>query len=525
MMDGPGRAAAIGLVAGFVAALAMVLLAVLLRLFLGIPLLAELASDRIIPTLSIQQFGRLAAKLGGLIRGKEVAFISSFALQVAVATTSGMGAGMILRRRERRRTELVLASLLGVAAGITLLFLWPVLPSNYRGLPPGPATATNAVAIAASFGLYGLVFGITFRALTIAPSRPRSADVGDPSEAVPEFRRRALLIGGVGAGLALLSGGLVDLLFGTATVGPNGYDGLTVRGPHTDPITPNDRFYIVTKNLIDPVVDRGLWRLEVTGLVEHPHAFGFDELVSLPSVTQIQTLECISNGVGGGLMSNASWRGVPVSTLLKATRPGHDARFVLLHAADGYTHGVPLERAMDPSTMVAYEMNGAPLPHRHGYPARALVPGTYGEVNVKWVDRIELVDRPIQGYYERQGWRAVFVQTTSRFDRPSNGQQVSLSDEPAIRMNGVAYAGDRGISKIEVSGDGGRTWQDARIDYAPNLLSWALWSGAWSPPGEGSYTLMVRATDGRGSVQTSARKGRAPSGATGHHLVRVRVTP
>jgi DMSO/TMAO reductase YedYZ molybdopterin-dependent catalytic subunit len=520
-----GRAATNGLVAGFVGSLTMVLLLVLLRLFLGIPLLVELASDRIIPMLSISQFGRLAAKLGGLTRGKEVALISGFALQVALATIAGMlGAVILSGRPERGRVwGRALASVLALAAIGTVGLLWPVLASNYRGLPPGPATVTNVVAILAAYALYGLAFWMALRALTGG-----SRGVTEAHSAASAGRvlgRRTLLMGGAGLGLALVSGGLVDLLYRLATVGPNGYDGLSVRGPHTDPITPNDRFYIVTKNLIDPMIDRGLWRLQVGGLVSHPHTYGFDDLASFPSISQTQTLECISNGVGQGLMSNAAWKGVPLATLLTSARPRPEGRFVLMHAADGYVHIVSLQRAMKPSTLVAYQMNGQPLPHRHGYPARVLVPGTYGEVNVKWVDRIEVLSRPIQGYYERQGWRPWFVNTTSRFDRPGNGQSLSLSAGRLIPMNGVAYAGDRGISKVEVSADGGSNWQDATIDYAPSRLAWALWSGTLSPPGPGTYTLTVRATDGTGAVQTSARRGRAPSGATGLHQVRVVVRP
>jgi DMSO/TMAO reductase YedYZ molybdopterin-dependent catalytic subunit len=503
----------------------MVILVVLLRLFLGIPLLAELASDRIIPTLTINQFGRLASKLGGLTRGKEVALIASFALQVALATIAGVAAAIILGERPERGGlwGRALVSVLGVAAVGTVLLLWPVLASNYRGLPPGPATATNVVAILASFALYGVVFGNALRALT-ARWREGTAEEGRVEPTGPVLGRRTLLLGGAGVGLAFISGGLVDVLYRRATVGPNGYDGLTVHGPTTDPITPNDRFYIVTKNLIDPTIDRGLWRLQVSGLVDRPHTYDFDSLASLPSSSQIQTLECISNGVGGGLMSNAMWRGVPLATLLSSARPRPEGRFVLMHAADGYVHVLSLGRAMLPSTLVAYEMNGEPLPHRHGYPARVLVPGTYGEVNVKWVDRVEIVHRPIEGYYERQGWRPWFVTTTSRFDRPHNGQSLSLSEQPDVQMNGVAYAGDRGISRVEVSADGS-TWQDEGIDYAPSRLAWTLWSGTWSPPGPGTYTLTVRATDGRGTVQTSTRRGRAPSGATGYHQVRVVLTP
>jgi DMSO/TMAO reductase YedYZ molybdopterin-dependent catalytic subunit len=308
-------------------------------------------------------------------------------------------------------------------------------------------------------------------------------------------------------------------------VGPNGYDGLLTKGQDLPPITPNDRFYVVTKNVIDPNIARGLWRLQVTGLVERPHTYDFDELTSLAAVDQIQTLECISNRVGGRLMSNAAWRGVRLPTLLTAAGPGAGVRTVALHASDGYTHALAFDKAMEPTTLVAYEMNGEPLPQRHGYPARVLVPGGYGELSVKWVDRIELLDESFEGYYERQGWRPGVVRTTARFDTPFGGERLSLARTPTVPLAGVAFSGDRGISKVEFSTDRGSTWQEASIGYAPSPMAWAMWSGSWTPPGPGSYTLSVRATDGAGALQSSRRMGSAPSGASGYQRIPVTVEP
>jgi DMSO/TMAO reductase YedYZ molybdopterin-dependent catalytic subunit len=260
-------------------------------------------------------------------------------------------------------------------------------------------------------------------------------------------------------------------------------------------------------------------------MVERPRTYRFEELSAHSVVTQLQTLECISNSVGGGLMSNAVWRGVPLRALIEPARPRPGVKQVVFHAADGYVHAVSLGKAMDPTTLVAYEMNGVPLPDRHGYPARLLVPGTYGEVSVKWVDRIELVGEPVEGYYERQGWRPWFVHTTSRFDRPISGQSLSLVREPAVDLGGVAFAGDRGISKVEVSVDDRRTWQETAIDYQASPLSWSLWSYQWRPSNPGDYMLAVRATDGTGALQVSKRRGVAPSGATGLHTISVHVEP
>jgi DMSO/TMAO reductase YedYZ molybdopterin-dependent catalytic subunit len=506
-----------GLLAGLIAGLVMTIVLALLRILAGIPLPVELISDRVIPTLSIRQFFDLAALLGGLLQAKEVSLLSSFAIQALAG--AGGGAIYALIARGGRRAMVAAATGLAVLWALFVAVLWPILESNYRGLAPGSSRLVNALALLVAFALYGATLVMVLRALSAREP------MGSPVPAGRPVRRRVVVLGGLAWLLAVLTAGLARFLYGRATVGPSGYDGLQVRGPRTDSITPNDRFYVVTKNLVDPDVNGSLWRLEVTGSVDRPHTYDFDELSSLPSVEQLQTLECISNAVGGGLMSNAAWRGVPLRTLIDAARPRAEITRVVLHASDGYVHVLRLDKALEPTTLVAYEMNGVPLPHRHGYPARVLVPGTYGEVSVKWVDRIELTAEAIEGYYERQGWEPFFVETTSRFDRPRNGQELSLRSTPVVELGGVAFAGDRGVSTVEVSTDGGVTWKEAAIDYAPSPLAWALWSAEWEPQSPGEYALRVRATDGRGSIQSSERRFVAPSGATGHHEVKVRVTP
>jgi DMSO/TMAO reductase YedYZ molybdopterin-dependent catalytic subunit len=504
-----------GLLAGLIAGLTMTIVLAMSRILAGTPLPVELISDRIIPMLSIRRFFDLAALLGGLLRAKEISLLSSFAIQ-ALAGAGGGAIYVVIARRGRRA---MVAAAIGLA-GLWALFvaaLWPVLESNYRGLSPGPSRLVNALALLVAFGIYGATLLMAHRALS-AP-----APIESPRPLGRSIERRVLLLGGLAWLLAVLTAGVARFLYGRATVGPSGYDGLQVRGPRTDPITPNDRFYVVTKNLVDPDVDASLWRLEVTGSVDRPHTYDFDQLSSLPSIDQLQTLECISNGVGGGLMSNAAWRGVPLRAVIDAARPRADVSRVVLHASDGYVHVLRLDKAREPSTLLAYQMNGVPLPHRHGYPARVLVPGTYGEVSVKWVDRIELTAQEVEGYYERQGWEPFFVETTSRFDRPRNGEDLSLRSTPVIELGGVAFAGDRGISGVEVSADGGVTWEQATIDYAPSPLAWVLWSSEWRPERPGEYRLRVRATDGGGIVQTRERRFVAPSGATGHHEVKVRV--
>ena len=177
---------------------------------------------------------------------------------------------------------------------------------------------------------------------------------------------------------------------------------------------------------------------------------------------------------------------------------------------------------MDPTTLVAYEMNGEALPARHGFPARIIVPGLFGEKSVKWVTRIEVAEGERKGFYEQQGWGPGFViPTHSRFDVPQADQELRAG--APLRLRGIAFGGNRGVSRVEVSTDGGGRWSEARIDYPGTPLSWALWSLEWSPPAPGTYTLVVRATDGSGELQTATERDTAPQGATGYHRVTARV--
>jgi DMSO/TMAO reductase YedYZ molybdopterin-dependent catalytic subunit len=305
------------------------------------------------------------------------------------------------------------------------------------------------------------------------------------------------------------------------------YDGTQYKGRIVQPITPNDLFYCVTKNVVDPRVNVDLWHLEVTGLVRNRAMWRFQDLLGFPAREQQTTLMCISNGLDAGLISNAVWKGIPLHDLLDQAAPLSSAARVRLHGVDNYTDTIPLEKAMEPTTLLSYEMNGVMLPHRHGYPLRAVVPGYFGEKHVKWLTRIELADTSAKGFYEAQGWGPDFiVPTRSRVDVPDHESRFSVHElrrEP-IEVKGIAYGGDRGISRVELSFDDGKTWNDAAIYYTGCNLAWSLWKTDWMPEQPGDYTLVVRATDGEGDVQ-EWEEDRSPfSGVTGFHKIVVHVT-
>jgi len=226
---------------------------------------------------------------------------------------------------------------------------------------------------------------------------------------------------------------------------------------------------------------------------------------------------------GGGLMSNARWKGVPLRRLIETAKPQPGVVEVLLHAADGYTDTFSLEKAMDETTLVVYEMNGEPLPDRHGYPVRVIVPGMFGEKNVKWVTRIELIDYDAKGFYEQQGWGPDFrTETHSRFDAPDLSKPLKAG--APVMLKGIAYGGDaQGVSKVEVNFDDGQTWQETRIEYPGSKIAWALWSYPWKPERAGEYKLAVRATDGAGTPQITQDRGVIPEGSTGLHHITARV--
>jgi hypothetical protein len=234
-------------------------------------------------------------------------------------------------------------------------------------------------------------------------------------------------------------------------------------------------------------------------------------------------MECISNNVGGDLMSTGGFKGVSLRALVAMAGPQASGTWAAFKARDGYAESIPLSLIDGaPEILVAYELDDAPLPMSHGFPARMLIPGHYGMKGPKWLDSITVVDHESGGYWEQQGWdHNAVVKTTARFDVPAEGDIVKLGP---IQLAGVAFAGTRGISKVEYSTDAGRTWSPAPFSPPLGPLTWVLWSATWTPGGEGAYDLRVRATDSAGALQTSQTAPSYPGGASGYHTVHVAVS-
>lgn len=289
--------------------------------------------------------------------------------------------------------------------------------------------------------------------------------------------------------------------------------------------TPNSTFYHVSKNTTDPVLGREGSTLKITGLVDRPLEIKFADLIKEPSLFRYITLSCISNPVGGSLIGNGKWKGTPLAGLLKKAGVKANAKRVVFICSDDYTDSIPLAIAQHDYNMIAWELNGEWLPSKSGAPIRALIPGIFGMKNAKWIKEIRLVDDAnYKGFWAQQGWdNAAPTRTMSIFYIPKRFVDAKAG---AQLLGGVAFAGDRGIRKVEVSIDGGKTWKAATLKQPLSRYSWVLWTMPWSPT-PGKYTLLTRATDGNGVLQKDSTNGGTkdayPSGVESYDRLEVNV--
>lgn len=281
-------------------------------------------------------------------------------------------------------------------------------------------------------------------------------------------------------------------------------------------ITPNDKFYLVNYDVI-PNVQVGRWRLLITGQVKHPFTLTYADFLSSPSVEAMVTLECIDTLPGGSTISNAVWQGLPLKNLLEGAGLEAGAVDVVFHAADGYSDSIPVSRVMKGDVLLAHSMNGVALPRDHGYPLRVIAPGLYGIKNVKWLTEIEVLDYDYKGYWQQRGWTDEgHIKVTSRIDSPGHYQEIK-GRETEIR--GIAFGGANGVGKVEVSTDGGKTWQLTEIAQASSPSAWVLWRYLWQVPRSGAHTIVVKATDGMGRSQPSQILQAYPAGSSGLHTI------
>ena len=464
-----------------------------------IPLLPEQAGYLLIRVLPLAAFDNLLKTFGILARplllvGATIVIVAAYGL-----------AALVLVRLQRQRS------------GSRDL---PGSPSQARDFPPGSvpiltglvavvSAIVAVVAFAPGDSIPSLLAEVVLLAVPVPLVDAGFRTILSPSPANEERRvlLRNLLWGGVG--IAVLGIGYVNVRrFGTALAMREGN-----RAPSE--VTDIADFYVVSKNLGgDPVVDGATWRLVLPS-----RSLTYAQLLALPSHRVELTLECISNDVGGTLISNGVWQGPRVSDVLALTTVPSDAVWLLFESADGYTESFPLSE-LTPDHVLATHMNGGQLPTQHGFPARFIFPGHYGMKQPKWVTRIHFSASDQPGYWENNGWdeRAI-VKTMSRIDRPSDGAALSGG---SVAFGGIAFAGARRISAVELSWDGRRTWHPAVLEAEFSAYAWRFWQ-LTTNLAAGHYNVSVRAIDGSGAVQTSQPAPTLPNGADGYHTIALDV--
>lgn len=418
----------------------------------------------------------------------------------------------------------------------------------------GAFVAANRPGQTAKAAVPALVGALVGAALIWWLERSVSAD--DPASSVPRAsrapsgwdRRRFMIVGGSAAGAAVVAAGAARRLENQrierirdaapdvlppvvdspavggqiSSAAPEIPSGATV-DPATPFITPNDDFYLIDTALSVPRIRLDRWTMSVGGMVRTPLTLSYDDLLARPQVERVITIACVSNEVGGDLIGTAVWQGVLLSDLLDEAGVSADAEQVFGTSVDGWTCGFPVEVARDGrDALIAVGMNGEPLPLRHGFPARVIVPGLYGYVSAtKWLSSLELTrwDDAV-GYWVPRGWaRDAPIKTQSRIDVPRRGEAVAAGRTP---IAGVAWAQHRGIAKVEVRVDDG-AWAEARLGTDVTVDAWRQWVYEWdATPGE--HTIQVRATDNTGATQTDEVSRPDPDGATGWHTRTIRVS-
>jgi len=256
--------------------------------------------------------------------------------------------------------------------------------------------------------------------------------------------------------------------------------------------------------------------LAVDGLVERPLTMSMNDLKTLPKVEQYATLACISNPVGGDLIGTTLFTGARLKDVLEKAGLNSSVIDIKFTCVDGYSESLPIDSAMDPRTLLCYAMGNQPLTRQHGAPLRLYTPDRFGMKNPKWIIKIEAVDEDYLGYWEQRGWsEQAWVQTTAVVDAadPENSKET--------QVGGIAFAGARGISRVEISPDGG-PWQPVELNRPLSPLTWVLWRTSLNMA-PGTHTLTVRAIDGQGQVQTSTASSTHPSGATGYYMKTIQV--
>ena len=404
---------------------------------------------------------------------------------------------------------------LGLALGLALwlIFLPAALQADWA-----PATYAWALVLSVAWGGgLGLALG-QWRHFAAAPADSARRQF------LAQLGAGVLAVSAVGFGISLFvdrrhraAGSVGNAGAGAAPPVPDrpaAFDRAAGARPEQVPVS---EFYRVDIRLDPPKVDPDTWHLEVGGLVDQPLRLTYAELAAMPVESFYATLECISNRVGGDLISTTWFTGVPLRAVLERAGVQSSAVDIKFTSVDGYTESLPLRSALDPETRLCLGMGGQPLTAEHGFPLRLYTPNRFGMKNPKWIMRIEAINSDYHGYWEQRNWdEQAWVQITSAIDA------AQASGGGGLRAAGIAYAGSQGIQSVEIRVDDGG-WMPAEIYPALSPLTWVIWRASLQAA-PGDHQLTVRATNGTGTLQTAVESPPTPVGATGYHSRRLRVT-
>ena len=487
---------------------------------------------------------------------KQVA-ISTFGTNDKTALLVGMGITLLLVGfavgvigRDRPRVAVGVAGVLVVVTAVAILTradssvldLVPLLAGAVVGMWFLVAAFRRQLASAATPSATPTARSATSRSTGPAdPDNPKSdragaahpmATAGLTTNRGAATRRDFLRFAGIGALLAVAAGAVSRWIPSTAEVTAN-------RGTVTLPaattvdaaaapsttlddvtgissfVTPNADFYRIDTAFVVPRMTTDQWQLRVHGLVDREVTLSWSDLLAMPSVEHMVTLTCVSNPVGGDYIGNAVWQGVRLADVLALAGPQAGADCVYSTSVDGFTVTTPLAALTDGrDALLAYGMNGEPLPVEHGYPVRMVVPGLYGFVSAtKWVVDLELTRfAEVTAYWTDRGWSAQApIKTSSRIDVPRTQESVSKG---RVAIAGVAWAQHRGVAGVQVQIDDG-PWVDATLSGDVGPDTWRQWVYYWDDGVSGSHTARCRAIDATGAVQIDQVQGVVPDGATG----------
>jgi DMSO/TMAO reductase YedYZ molybdopterin-dependent catalytic subunit len=494
------------------AGVATLVAALIARFAAGAPLVSEMMAQFIFAIAPIWMVEIAIGMLGPF--AKHLAFLGCTVIYLGLIVIASVAClRYIAHKTSLQSKRLIIAAFAIAMWAMTMLVIFPLLGGGLLGIRTQQGAVYSSLSQFIIYAVYGVALAFVSSLYIDRPEiAQRNSRLLERRRVVRAIGYSVLIVGAFDMGWSLLKSWLQK---GSGRVsGGNGIfphiNGLALE------VTPNTDFFEVSKNPFDPQVAATGWKLEIGGMVENPLSFTFDEIKSLPSVEEYATLACISNHVGGDLIGNALWRGVRLKDLLAQAGLKAGVVDIVMTAADDYRDSISIDRALQDGTILVYEMNGEQLTPSHGFPVRLIVPGIYGMKNVKWIKRIEAVDYDFKGYWQRRGWddRAEY-QTMSRIDAPES--DISGTTQLA----GIAFAGDRRISKVEVSTDGGKTWEEAEIKEPLSSNTWVLWHKQWTPSSKGDHVVVVRATDGIGVTQTSRYARPDPAGSTGYHRVTI----